>query len=271
MSKLSELLQARFGADVPAADAGVLEGMAAHRTMRAYDGRAVPDDLVRTLAAVALSAPSKSDLQQADIVHVRDVDKRAAIAAMVPDNPWVGRAPAFVVFCGNNRRQRRVHELRGHAFVNDHLDAFFNAAVDAGIVLGTFVAAAEAMGLGTCPISQLRNHAAAISDLLELPPYVFPVAGLCLGWPAHPGRISPRLPLRATYHVDQHNDSGLDGDIVEYDSRRNLTRAYGERRRDDLFGAEVPYGWSEDKARQYAQPERQGWGAYVISRGFRLV
>ena len=134
MDKLAEHLVARFGDDVPnVAGAEALAGMAGHRTMRAYDGRPVSDEMVRTLAAVALSAPSKSDLQQADIIHVRDPTIRAAIAALLPDNPWVGRAPALLVFCGNNRRQRRIHALRGHDFVNDHLDAFFNAAASPSI------------------------------------------------------------------------------------------------------------------------------------------
>ena len=88
-----------------------------------------------------MSAPSKSDLQQGDIVHVRDATLRAQMAALVPDNPWVATAPVFLVFCGNNRRHRLLFEWRGRPFVNDHLDAFFNAAVDSGIVLATFVAA----------------------------------------------------------------------------------------------------------------------------------
>src|SRR5450755_3598635 len=146
-AELAELLLGRFGTAVAAPEETAhptLTGIAGHRTMRAYADRAVEPALVRTLAAVALSAPSKSDLQQADIVIVEDQAVRAPIAALLPDNPWVGRAPAFLVFCGNNRRQRRLHALRGHPFVNDHLDAFFNAAVDAGIVLATFIAAAEA-------------------------------------------------------------------------------------------------------------------------------
>ena len=270
---LANSLRARFGSspDVPDEAAHpTLAGIAAHRTMRAYADRPLSSALIRTLAAVALSAPSKSDLQQADIVIVEDPVVRTPIAALLPDNPWVGRAPSFLVFCGNNRRQRRLHELRGHAFANDHLDAFFNAAVDAGIVLATFIAAAEAIGLGTCPISAVRSHAAAISEILALPAHVFPVAGLCVGWPAHGGRMSPRLPLAATLHIDRHADADLDSHIAEYDARRNITRPYAERRRDDLFSADTPYGWSEDKARQYAQPERQDFGAFVRAKGFRL-
>ena len=271
---LAELLRARFGEDVPvpeeAAASPTLGGIARHRTIRSYAARPVALELVRMLAAVALSAPTKSDLQQCDIVIVRDAAKRAALAALLPDNPWAAKAPAFAVFCGNNRRQRRVHALRGHAFVNDHLDAFFNAAVDAGIVLATFVAAAELVGLGTCPISAIRNHPDEVAKVLALPPFVFPVAGLCIGWPKHAGTLSPRLRLGATVHLDAHDDATLDADIAEYDARRNAGKPFDARRRDDLFGADAPYGWSEDKARQYAQPERQDWGRFVRARGFRL-
>ncbi len=271
---LAAHLAARFGDAPPLPEAlpgaESLARMANHRTIRAYADRPVGSDLLRVLAAVALSAPTKSDLQQADIVLVADAGQRAALAALLPDNPWAAKAPAFAVFCGNNRRQRRVHALRGHEFVNDHLDAFFNAAVDAAIVLSAFIAAAEAVGLTTTPISAIRNHAQAVSEVLALPEHVFPVAGLCIGWPAHGGSISPRLPLAATVHVDRHDDAALDSHIAEYDARRNLTRPYRERRRDDVFGAEASYSWSEDKARQYAQPERATWGAYVRARGFRL-
>ena len=271
---LADSLRARFGEEVPipedAAASPTLAGIARHRTIRAFAARPVGPELVRLLAAVALSAPTKSDLQQCDIVIVQDAAKRAALAALLPDNPWAAKAPAFAVFCGNNRRQRRLHELRGHAFANDHLDAFFNAAVDAGIVLATFVAAAESVGLGTCPISAIRNHPDDVAAVLALPRFVFPVAGLCIGWPRHAGTLSPRLRLGATVHIDAHDDAALDADIAEYDARRNAGKPFDARRRDDLFGADAPYGWSEDKARQYALPERQEWGRFVRARGFRL-
>ena len=269
---LAEHLHTRFGTrpDIPADIEGVetLARMANHRTIRAYAARPLEPGLTRLLAAVALSAPTKSDLQQADIVLVENPGQRAALAALLPDNPWVARAPAFAVFCGNNARQRRLHALRGHPFVNDHLDAMFNAAVDAGIVLSAYVAAAEAVGLTTTPISAIRNHPAEVASVLDLPRHVFPLAGLCIGYPAHPGSISPRLALAAMVHTDRHDGRDLDAQIDEYDARRNRTRPYRETRRDDLFGVVEPYTWSEDKARQYAQPERQGWGAFLAAQGF---
>ena len=101
--------------------------------------RAVDAELLRLLCACALSAPSKSDLQQADIVIVNKADQ-AAIADLIPDQPFIRTAPAFLVFLANGRRLPEISKMRGKPFPNDHLDQFFNAAVDAGIVLATFLA-----------------------------------------------------------------------------------------------------------------------------------
>lgn len=272
-TRLVAALTERFGEEFTIPDAGGLDTlarMADHRSMRAYAPRAVPDALIRTLCAVALSAPTKSDLQQADIVVVSDPKIRATLDEWCGENPWVKAAPTFLVFCANNHRQLRVHELRGHAFANDHLDAFFNAGIDAGIALSAFVTAAEAAGLGTCPISAIRNRAADVSALLGLPDRVFPVAGLCVGWPAHPGGISPRLPVRLRVHENRYEEGDLDAEIAAYDERRNRTRPFAKQRDPARFGTAAAYGWSEDKARQYAASERADFGAYIRKIGFRL-
>ncbi len=271
--KLAAALAERFGEDFATPETAGLEAlarMADHRSMRAYAPREVPDTLVRTLCAIALSAPTKSDLQQADIVVVSDPAVRAKLDEWCGENPWVKAAPVFLVFCANNRRQMRVHELRGIEFANDHLDAFFNAAVDAGIALSAFVTAAEAAGLGTCPISAIRNRVADVSALLGLPDRVFPVAGLCVGWPAHPGGISPRLPTSLRVHANRYDEGDLDAAIAAYDERRNRTRPFAKQRDPARFGTAAAYGWSHDKARQYAASERADFGAYIRKIGFRL-
>jgi len=274
LDRLKSVLTARFGA-APAlaeapANAGVLADMANRRVMRRYLDKPVDPALVEALCAVALSAPTKSDLQQADIVIVSDAAQRARLEALLPENPWVKAAPVFLVFCGNNRRHRLLFEWRGRPFVNDHLDAFFNAAVDSGIVLATFVAAADRAGLGSCPISAIRNHAAQVSDILGLPDHVFPVAGLGVGWPSFEGVMSPRLGLDVTIHRDRYDETGLREKVAAYDSRRDAVQPYRTQRYPERFGEATPYGWSEDKARQYSVPERADFGAFVRGKGFRL-
>jgi nitroreductase len=269
-SALLERFGDRFGVaeDLPGLDELARE--AAHRTHRRYLAREVAPELLRLLCACALSAPSKSDLQQADILIIRENARRDAIADLIPEMPWLREAPVFLVFLANGRRVPQISALRGKPFANDHLDLFFNATVDAAIVLASFLRAAEAVGLGCCPISVIRDHARAIAEMLALPEKVVPVAGMCVGWPAEEGVLSPRLSLATTVHEERFADGDLAGQIEAYDRRRAATRPYRNQRDVARFGRAEFYGWSEDKARQYAVPQRADFGAFVRAQGFHL-
>jgi len=209
-------------------------------------------------------------LQQRDIVIVEDAAVRGEINALVSGQSWVRDAPSLLIFCGNNRRQRQIHDKHDIPFANDHLDAFFNAAVDAGIALSAFVTAAEAVGLGCCPISAVRNQAQAISDLLGLPDHVFPVAGLAVGIPKAPAEIAMRLPLPVTVHTDRFSEDGIADAIDAYDEARETAQPYAAQRSESVYERADRYGWSEDKARQYGLPERADFGTFVRRKGFKL-
>ena len=96
------------------------------------------------------------------------------------------------------------------------------------------------------------------------------IAGLAVGWPAAAAKQSLRLPLEVTVHRNAYREDGLQGAIEDYDRRREAAQPYAQQRYVDRFGRAASYGWSEDKARQYAVPERADFGAYVKARGFRL-
>jgi len=247
-----------------------LARLAGRSVRRRFLPRDVPADLLRLLCACALSAPTKSDLQQGDILIVRENDRRERIAALLPEMPWVREAPVFLVFLANGRRVPEVARLRGKPFPNDHLDLFFNATVDAAIVLATFLRAAEAVGLGCCPISVIRDRVREVSELLELPEKVVPIAGMCVGWPVDQGGISPRLSLTSTVHHERFDEGDVASQIDTYDHRRAASRPYRNQRDPARFGRAEFYGWSEDKARQYAVPLRADFGAFVRAQGFHL-
>lgn len=275
---LSALLTERFGSPLsgPLPEDGpeAWQHIAGRGSCRHFTGDAVPSALIETLSALAFCSPSKSDLQQRDIIVIADERLRSGLNQLLTSGPlgqeWIADAPHLLVFCGNNRRQRQIHDWRGKPFVNDHLDALFNAAVDAGIALAAFMQAAEAYGLGCCPISAIRNEAQTVSELLALPDHVFPVAGLALGWPKYPPRVTMRLPLGATLHKDRFNDTNVRAHIETYDEQRNAHRPITAQRDVTIYGEAKTYGWSEDKARQYAKPEREQFGAFIKGKGFIL-
>jgi nitroreductase/FMN reductase [NAD(P)H] len=272
--RIAEATLRRYGesVNVESAEPGLdaLATMNERSVCRRYRPDPVPEDLLRLLCATALASPTKSDLQQADIVRVASPAKRAVINVLLPGSPWIAGAPEFLVFCGNGFRLRQLFERRGAAFPNDHLDAFFNATVDGAIVLATFVQAAELAGLGSCPISEIRNHAATVSRLLDLPDRVFPIAGLTLGYPEAKEPMSPRLALTATVHVDGYAADRLEQEFEAYDARRVRDRPYRRQRGVERFGTAERYGWTEDKLRQYSDPQRADFGAFIRGKRYRL-
>lgn len=267
---LLERFGEEFTVDQALSGLGALARIANYRSHRRYQPRSIEPELLRLLCACALSAPSKSDLQQCDIVIVSDAAIRKAIVATIPDMPWIEDAPVFLMFVANGERLPFIAKEHDKPFPNDHLDQFFNAAVDAGIVLATFIQAATAIGLGCCPISAVRDHPGAVSDLLHLPKRVIPVAGLCVGWPAQAGEITPRLSLKTTVIDNGYGKRDLAGEINAYDRRREKLRPYRRQRKPECWGEASFYGWSEDKARQYAEPTRTDFGSFVRQKGFCL-
>ena len=255
-SRIAAAVGRRFGAalEVPSAlpNLDALAALNERSVCRRYRPDPVPEALVQLLCAAALAAPTKSDLQQATIVRLADPAKRAAVCALLPGSPWLVQAPELLVFCADGWRLRRLFARKGVGFPNEHLDAFFNAAVDAGIALSAFVSAAELTGLGTCPISQIRDHVARIDELLGLPDWVVPVAGLALGYPEAKEPMSVRLSLTATVHTDRYDTRAVERELDAYDARRGCD-------------------WTGDKVRQYSSVMRAGFGAHVGRKRFRLV
>lgn len=266
----------RFGvaSDNPALDSlsPELARILARRTHRAYSERSVPHDMIEALLAVAFSASSKSDFQQVSVIVVNDRSLRADIGRYFPAMPWIATSPRFLVFCGDCLRLEKLGALRGHHQTNRNLEGFLNASVDAALTMQTFILASEMIGLGCCPISVVRNKMPDIAQLLGLPDGVFPVAGLCIGYPAGEGHISMRLPMSVTVHHDRYDDSELMSEIEAYDTRREAVHpTEPNRQRNPVrFGISPVYGWSEDKARQAADPEGAAFAKYISDTGFDM-
>ena len=170
------------------------------------------------------------------------------------------------------RRQWReelpaLAKLRQKPFPNDHLDQFFNAAVDAAIVMTTFMNAAAAIGLGCCPMSAVRDIRKSSARRSACP-------SAPSRWPGSASagrrkrRHTPRLSLRTTVIENHYGGSDLAADLDAYDRRRAKLRPYRRQRDADRWGEVGFYGWSEDKARQYAEPTRTDFGRFVRSKGF---
>jgi FMN reductase [NAD(P)H] len=276
MSSIADMLGHRFGDGGPsgesAGDDALISRVLSRKTVRRYSEKMPSDELLDLLTACALSASAKSDFQQASVLRLRDPEKRAAIGALFPSMPWIGNAPVFFVFLGDARRLNRIGELRGKPVANGTLEGFFNASIDAALAMQTMILCAESSGLGVCPISVIRNEIDKVAEILSLPDLVFPVAGLCLGYPAAEGYVSLRLPRTVTTHADRYDDDALAASIDDYDRRRHARHAIpkDQQRSNAEFGEAAFYGWSEDKARQAAKAEGAAFPPYLRRHGFKF-
>ena len=274
MSAYADAIAGRFGDGGPsgegADDHEFIRRVLSRRTVRRYSDRVPDESLLDLLVAAALSASAKSDFQQASILRLRDTAKRAAIGKLFPSMPWIANAPVFFVFLGDARRLQRIGEMRGKPVRNGTLEGFFNASIDAALAMQVMILCAESAGLGVCPISVIRNEVDKVAAVLGLPDLVFPVAGLCLGYPQAEGYVSLRLPRVATTHCDRYDDSELASVVDDYDRRRDELHAIpkDQQRANAEFGEAAFYGWSEDKARQAAKAEGAAFPPYLRSHGF---
>ena len=176
------------------------------KTIRKYSDKPVSDELLNRLLAEAMRTQTMGNLQLYSVVVTRNEELKAKLAPAHFNQPMVTGAPVVLTFCADYRRTTLWAEQRqGHPGY-DNLLSFINAATDALLYCQTFCNMAEAEGLGLCFLGTTVYCPEAIIDTLQLPPLVFPVATITLGWPdEHPAQTD-RLPLSAIVHEETYAD-----------------------------------------------------------------
>ena len=274
MAAENGLTEGRYGFDLetPADVPDGVQALLNRRVIRKYKTNPISEQTMALLLSAAQSAPTKSNLQQYSIVIIRDPEVRNAVSELVPSMPWVRNAPVIAIFLGDVRRIRRLAEIRGHTYQNNNADTFMNATVDAALAMQCFITAADYLGLGTCPISYVRNRIDDLAEILDLPDGVFPISGLCVGYPDDAGYVSMRLPQKVVVHQDLYNDDDLETDVKDYDDRNHERFALTptKQRHTDKYGVLEKCTWSENVARQLSFPERAGFADYLKRKGINL-
>jgi FMN reductase (NADPH) len=212
----------------------------------------VPTHLVETIVAAGQRSSTSSNLQTYSVVAIADADKRARLAELCGNQRHIPEAPIFLAWCADLSRLDRVCRSRAYRQVTTYVESFLVAVIDAAIAMQTAALAAESLGLGICYIGAIRNQPQDVIDLLELPPLVFPISGMTVGWPATEPFIRPRLPLRAILHWETYDTSGEADALGEYDRAMIETGIY-KGRQVPVPGGEgqmEDYGWQEHSARR---------------------
>ncbi len=161
-----------------------------HRSIRTFLDKNITEETLDQILKSAQAMPNSINGQQTSVIVVRDKETKQKLAHLT-GNPQI------------------IHES---------IEGTLAGSFDAGIAMGGTVIAAESLGIGIVPIGGIRKNSEEVIELLELPKYTYPVAGLALGYPADNSKQKPRMPFETFKHNEKYNADILKPAIDKYDT-----------------------------------------------------
>ncbi|WP_079710215.1 NADPH-dependent oxidoreductase [Paraliobacillus ryukyuensis] len=220
----------------------IIQQLQQHRSVRAFSDKKLTDEQLDSIMEAAIQAPNWINGQQVSVVVVTDSERKRKLATLSGNQKHVDDAAALLVFCMDYSRNKQAAAMHNKEIaVMEDIEAVIVGSTDVGIALGTAVAAAESMGLGTVPIGGVRRRPAEVTELLELPALAFPISGLAVGYSAEPASTPrPRIPMDAFYHKETYKQNQQEA-VDEMDKKQQ-----------EATGVVSEYPWSERIAAFYA-------------------
>ena len=234
-----------------------------HRSIRKFTDQPVDQRLLETLIEAGQCASTSSFIQACTVIQVSDPAVRDRLCECAANQTYVRKAPVFLVFCADMQRHKQACDKDGAPMLSGYTEQFLTASLDCALFAQNLLIGAESCGLGGCYIGAIRNRIAEVDELLGLPDLVYPVFGMCLGYPAQSPQRKPRLPLGVVLKQERYDDSGDAALIEVYDHR---VSAYYRAR----TGGALENTWSEQISDMLVKEARPHMLEYLRSKGFLL-
>lgn len=233
-----------------------------HRSVRRFQERPLDPGQLEDLIRCGQAAATSSFIQAYSVIRVTRPEARAAIAQAAGGQVWIEQAPEFLVYCADLRRIDAACEGAGRGGLEGFSEHAVAAIVDVALFAQNVLLAAESQGLGGVYIGGIRNDPQVCVDQLDLPKWVSPVFGMCLGWPDENNEVKPRMPVDFVLKQDRYVDISV-ADLAAYDEQ--MAAYYAGR------GANVKLSdWSTATANAVQGKKREHMLAFLHSRGFFL-
>ena len=165
-----------------------LEAIRTRRSVRRYEDRPVPEELVQKLLAAAMAAPSARNAQPWQFVVIDDRRMLAEIATINPNAQMARHAPLAILVCGDLSL-----ELSPGYWV-----------VDCAAAVENMLLAAHALGLGAVwtGVYPRQERMDGLRRLVKLPDNVIAHSLVVLGYPAE------QPPPRDSYRAERIHRNG---------------------------------------------------------------
>ncbi|UOO81411.1 oxygen-insensitive NADPH nitroreductase [Uruburuella testudinis] len=200
----------------------VLETALAHRSIRKFTGAPIAPEQLDAVLEAGRAASSSSFLQTVHIIRVSDEGLRKGLREVGADQHYIETCAEFLVFCMDFAKHKQI----APDAQTDWTEVTLIGAIDAGIMAQNIMLAAESLDLGAVYIGSLRNDVRRVAELLDLPEYVMPLFGMCLGHPDQDPLYRPRLPLECMVSENQYQALNIER-FIEYNA---VIKDYYQRR-----------------------------------------
>ncbi|WP_025678155.1 oxygen-insensitive NADPH nitroreductase [Paenibacillus polymyxa] len=210
-----------------------------HSSIRSFTDQPLSEEQRDAIFQAANQTSSFSLLQVVSIIRITDPELRKKVMQLSVNQPYIEEAAEFWVFCADFNRNYQIARDVDLGYIEYLLIGSF----DAGLMAQNALTAAEAMGLGGVYIGGVRANITELTEVLNLPKYVIPLVGLCIGHPAgdKPG-LKPRLPQSMVMFDNQYQF--LDEEkLAAYDQQ--MREYYQDRPVKAPFTVKKVKGWKD--------------------------
>ena len=237
--------------------------MKSHSSIRNFTTEPVEDSLVAELVQAGQHASTSNHIQAYTIIRVRNHKQKEVLAQLCGDQEYVKSCPVFLVFCADLHRLKTACSMNQESMNAGSSEAFLLATVDTALAAQNIMVAAESSGLGGVYIGGIRNNPEQVCELLKIPQHVYPVFGMCLGYPEKRNVVKPRLPLSLVLKEEFYTTEGDEATLREYDHL--ISEYYRER-----TAGKRTNTWTQGVTSMMKAKLRPHMKTFLASKGFDI-
>ena len=199
----------------------VLECLFNHKSIRKYKDQPIEDEKLNYIINAAQRAPTWCNGEQVSIIAIKDKERKTIFENLCWGQKHISECSVFLIFCADFYRVSLAFKKEGKNEEFKKYIAQFDPILigshDVGIAIQNAVVAAESLGLGTVDIGAIRTKIKEVTKELNLPKYVIPMIGLCVGYPDDNPGLKPRIPMKGVFFEEKYNTEKVKAGVDEYD------------------------------------------------------
>ena len=125
----------------------VIQSLYDRKSVRAYTGKKIPEEDVKTILTSATQAPSPGNQQLYTILRITDQEKKHRLSISCDNQPFIEKADLVLVFCADCLKWYHAFQEAECNPRRPDVGDLMLAVCDANIAAQNAVVAAEALGI----------------------------------------------------------------------------------------------------------------------------